>query len=156
MTDSAREGCVHVRRARESDRAVIESLLAEAQLPLAGVGEWVEQFWVAEAPGEEHPVGVSGVEVYGDVALLRSVAVAPHWRGAGIARLLSEQALRAARDGGVREVYLLTTTAEPYFARLGFACVTRDTAPAPLQQSAEFQGACPASAVLMHRALGST
>jgi amino-acid N-acetyltransferase len=54
-----------------------------------------------------------------------------------------------ARSGGARELYLLTTTAEGYFPRLGFERIARDELPAALAASEELRGACPASAVTM-------
>jgi amino-acid N-acetyltransferase len=39
-----------------------------------------------------------------------------------------------------RAVYLLTTTAEAFFARHGFCLVARDAVPASVRQSVEFQG----------------
>jgi amino-acid N-acetyltransferase len=62
-----------------------------------------------------------------------------------------ERVLDEGRAAGVREVYLLTTTAEHYFPRLGFACVDREAVPRAVQGSAEFTGACPATAVVMRR-----
>ena len=97
-------------------------------------------------------VGVAGMERYGVSGLLRSVAVAPEWRGSGIARTLVDRVLEEGRAAGVLDVYLLTTTAEHYFPRLGFECVGRETVPAAVQASAEFTGACPASAVVMRKA----
>ena len=91
------------------------------------------------------------MERYGDSGLLRSVAVALEWRSTGIGRTLVDRVLEEGRGAGVREVYLLTTTAEHYFPRLGFACVDREIVPAALRASAEFSGACPASAVVMRR-----
>jgi amino-acid N-acetyltransferase len=113
------------------------------------VAEWLDRFWVAEHHGRV--VGVAGMEPYGRSALLRSVAVAPEWQGSGIGRTLVDRVLEEARAAGVWEVYLLTTTAEHYFPRLGFACVDREIVPASVQVSAEFTGACPASAVVMRR-----
>jgi N-acetylglutamate synthase-like GNAT family acetyltransferase len=148
--------CVRLRPAGPADRPTVEALLAEAGLPLQGVAEWVDRFWLAEpADGSgTAPVGVAGLELHGDAALLRSVAVAPEWRGSGVARLLTERVLDEAKAAGARETYLLTTTAEGYFTRLGFSCLARDEAPAALQASAEFRGACPASATLMRHPLG--
>jgi amino-acid N-acetyltransferase len=141
--------CVALRRAARADAAAVERLLAAQALPLDGVADWLERFWVAEHEGAL--VGAAGVEVYGDAALLRSVAVDLAWRGSGLGRLLTEHALAEAEAAGARDVYLLTTTAEHYFPRLGFACLAREEAPPALSASAEFRGACPASAVLMHR-----
>lgn len=141
--------CVALRRAARSDAASVERLLTAQALPVDGVADWLEHFWLAEHEGAL--VGVAGVELYGDAALLRSVAVDPAWRGSGLGRLLTERALAEASAAGARDVYLLTATAERYFPRLGFACVAREQAPPALAASAELRGACPASAVLMHR-----
>ena len=151
--------CVAIRPARKGDLPGISGLLEAEGLPTAGVGEWLERFWVAEHRLEEESVsslaGVAGLEVYGDTALLRSVAIAPAWRGTGLGRQLTERALETAAAAGVHDVFLLTTTAEHYFPRLGFVCLARQEAPPVLGRSAEFCGACPESAVLMRRAVGS-
>jgi amino-acid N-acetyltransferase len=142
--------CVSLRRAGHDDLEAVASLLGNLALPTEGVAEWLDQFWVAEHQGRV--VGVAGMERYGESGLLRSVAVAPEWRGSGIGRTLVDRVLEEGRAAGVRDVYLLTTTAEHYFPRHGFACVDRETVPAALRTSAEFTGACPASAVVMRRA----
>jgi amino-acid N-acetyltransferase len=142
---------VTLRRATATDHEAVAALLQRAGLPLDGVAAWLDHFWVAEESGRV--IGAAGMEVYGDGGLLRSVAVAPEWRSSGIGRTLVERVLEDGRAAGVHDVYLLTTTAERYFPRLGFACVGRDTVPAALQASAEFIGACPASAVVMRKAV---
>jgi amino-acid N-acetyltransferase len=142
--------CVSLRRAVPADYQVVATLLRDLELPAEGVAEWLDQFWVADYQGQV--VGVAGMERYGDSGLLRSVAVARDWRSTGVGRTLVERVLEEGRTAGVREVYLLTTSAEHYFPRLGFACVNRESIPAALHASAEFTGACPASAVVMRKA----
>jgi len=105
------------------------------------------------ASGTNALVGLAGVELYPDGALLRSVAVHPAWRGTGLGRSLVARALETARAAGARDAYLLTTTAERWFPRLGFAPIAREAVPDGTRQSVEFREACPASAVAMHRAL---
>jgi N-acetylglutamate synthase-like GNAT family acetyltransferase len=56
-----------------------------------------------------------------------------------------------AEARGIRALYLLTTTAERYFPSFGFRPITRDEVPADIRATAEFQGACPASAAVMCR-----
>ena len=146
--------CVALRRAAASDRAALERLLAEQSLPREGVADWLDHFWLAEHKGTV--VGAAGIELYGAAALLRSVAVDATWRGTGLGRLLTERALAEAKAAGAHDVYLLTTTAEHYFPRLGFACIHRSEAPEELNASAEFSGACPATAVLMRRSVPAT
>jgi amino-acid N-acetyltransferase len=140
---------VSLRRAADTDQEAVTTLLRDSELPTDGVADWLDQFWVAEHQGRV--VGIAGMEHYGDSGLLRSVAVIPEWRGTGVGRTLVERVLEEGRAAGVREVYLLTTTAEHYFPRLGFECVNREAVPAALGASAEFKGACPASAVVMCR-----
>src|SRR5262245_34776042 len=140
------------RQGRADDLPAARALLTRLDLPLAGLEECLARSWVAEVP-EGVLVGLAGVELYTDGALLRSVAVHPDWRGSGVGRTLVLHALDAARAAGARDVYLLTTTAERWFPRLGFAPIAREVVPARVQQSIEFREACPASAVVMHRPL---
>ena len=142
---------ITIRPAGPTDRSAVEKLLTDLKLPVAGVSEWINQFWVADSGSTL--VGVAGIELYGDGALLRSVAVAPDWRSSGLGRTLIDRALEGARASGARDIFLLTTTAERYFPRLGFEGTTRDQVPAGVQGSIEFREACPASAVVMRKAL---
>lgn len=143
---------VSVRPATASDDAAISRLLTELGLPTAGVVEWRQGFWVADTG--DGIVGLAGVEIYADGALLRSVAVHPSMQGAGLGRILVEKALGTAREAGSKDVYLLTTTAERYFPRFGFTAIPRDAVPLTVQDSVEFRGACPASASAMRFPIG--
>ena len=141
-----------LRPASATDRAAVAALLTGAGLPLDGLPDDLGHFTVAEHR-DEGVVGVAGLELYPDAALLRSVAVAPAWRKSGIGRQLVEAALAEAARCGCRDVYLLTTAAANYFPRFGFACVERESVPVAVQASVEFHGACPSSAKVMRRAL---
>ncbi len=88
-----------------------------------------------------------------DVALLRSVAVVGAEEGRGVGEALVRRTLSTAAAQGVREVYLLTTTAAGYFPRFGFQVVERSALPAALEASTELRGACPASATAMRLTL---
>ncbi|HKR10355.1 MAG TPA: arsenic resistance N-acetyltransferase ArsN2 [Gemmatimonadaceae bacterium] len=145
---------MRIRKAKKADLPAVEQLLSSSNLPLDGVRAHFADFIVAEdTDGIE---GVVGLERYDSVALLRSAVVAPDHRGSGIGRRLVEQALERAEEDGVDELYLLTTTAEKYFPRFGFETTTRATVPDELKASAEFRGACPDTAVVMKRRLGSS
>ena len=140
-----------IRPAATSDLPRVEMLLTASQLPLTGVREALADFVVAEADGEI--VGVDGLELCCDDALLRSVAVAPEWRSKGLGRALVTRAVAEAEARGIRALYLLTTTAEHYFPSLGFQRVGRDEVPAEVKATEEFTTACPASATVMSRVL---
>lgn len=136
------------RQASPADLPGIEALLTTVSLPVAGVAEHLEGLRVAEQGGTL--LAVAGLERHGQVALMRSVAALPSVRGQGVAARLVGEVLDEARRLDLEEVYLLTTTAEAYFPRFGFARVPRSVAPAALLTSREFQDACPQSATLMH------
>jgi amino-acid N-acetyltransferase len=138
---------VKIRAAKAHDWPQIERQLAACALPLDGAREHLRDFIVAEQG--RAIVGCIGAEVYGDAALLRSLAVAEASRGQGVGVALVRRLLADLRGRGTMRVALLTTTAEPFFARLGFVAVSRDEIPTALHASEEFQGACPAGATAM-------
>ncbi len=138
-----------LRPATPNDLQSIEQLLTASGLPTDGVAEALPTFTVAVS-GED-VVGVAGLEVRHDNALLRSVAVAPTWRSRGLGRALVTHVIADAEARGLNALYLLTTTAEHYFPNFGFAPITRDEVPSPIRETSEFQGACPASAIVMCR-----
>lgn len=138
-----------MRGATNRDFDTVETLLSKSDLPLDGVKENFSDFVVAEDRGEI--AGAIGLEKYGSVALLRSAVVSPRHRGTGVGRKLVERLLERAERDGIEELFLLTTTAEEYFPRFGFSRTTRSAVPDALKASAEFQGACPDSAVVMKR-----
>lgn len=141
-----------IRAASPSDLPRVEQLLAANDLPLAGVRDALGDFVVAEAGGEL--VGVAGLEICRDDALLRSVAVHPDWRSKGVGRALVTRAISDAEARGLHALYLLTTTAEAYFPTFGFKKISRDDVPSSVRETDEFTTACPASAAVMSRALG--
>lgn len=147
-------GCLDLRTARTSDLPEVLALLGRAQLPAAGVAEAFSHFVVAEVEGKL--VGAAGLELYGASALLRSVVVEDSWRGSGVGRHLIERALDEAKQRGIDDVFLLTTTAEHYFPRFGFACVSRDAVADQVRASVEFRDACPSSAVVMRKSLSES
>lgn len=141
----------HIRPAGDTDLAAIEELLTQSDLPLDGVREALDTFVVAEADGDL--VGVAGLEICCDDALLRSVAVSPEWRSRGVGRALVTRAISDAEARGIRALYLLTTTAEGYFPSFGFKSVARADVPEAVRATREFTVACPASAAAMSRSL---
>ena len=145
---------ITLRNATPDDWPTIASLLRGNHLPTEGFRESVSAAVVA-CDGND-VVGIAGLEIYDDAALLRSVVISETARGRGLGRQLTRAAMELAGARQVAQVYLLTTTAETFFARLGFEIIERSSVPATVQQSVEFKGACPASAVAMCWPIGST
>lgn len=135
------------------DDEALEQLLEAAELPTEDLTEEVmEDFLIAhDAHGV---VGAAGIEHYDDVALLRSVVVREDLRGTGLGKRLVEAIEEGARQAGVRELYLLTTTAADFFAAQGYQPVKRDAAPAAIQATRQFSELCPSSSACMMKNLG--
>jgi ubiquinone/menaquinone biosynthesis C-methylase UbiE/N-acetylglutamate synthase-like GNAT family acetyltransferase len=137
--------------ATPTDLPELAALLQRCELPLAGLAEDVDVAIVARSG--RHLVGSVALELYGETALLRSLAVYPSLRGNGLGHRLVEAILREAQQRGVRHLYLLTTSAGEFFPRFGFQPIERQQVAQAVQQSVEFTSACPSSALAMHLAL---
>lgn len=140
--------------AAAEDFAEVTALLAASGLPHEDLTpDHLTHFQTVRQDGQL--LGVGGLEVYGESGLLRSLAVREEARGEGLGDLLVAALERAALEGGLSTLYLLTTTAAPFFAARGYASVDRSAVPEPVRQSAEFASICPASAACMAKPLGS-
>jgi amino-acid N-acetyltransferase len=140
-----------IRVAAPGDFAGVVRLLEAAELPTAGLEPSLPDFLVAEEGGRV--VGAVGLEVYGESALLRSAVVDAGRRGSGLGIDLVERLLHRASTRGVREIYLLTTTAEYFFPRFGFLTIPRSEVAPAVRASEEFRGACPDTAIAMRKVL---
>lgn len=135
------------------DVPAIAALLREAELPHEDFAAHLAHFLVARRVDEV--VGAIGFERHGRAALLRSLVVAPARRGAGLGGRLVSRLTAEARRNGVTRFYLLTTTAEAFFAKRGFQKIARRRVPARIAATREFKSLCPLSAVCMTRPLGA-
>jgi amino-acid N-acetyltransferase len=138
---------ITIRPAAAADLDGIRQLLLANDLPTAGVEDHWKTFIIAT--DGDRLVACGGAEAYQFAALIRSVAVAPEYRSRGVGRRIVQQLLDRLASRGLREFYLLTTTAEEYFRKRGFKTIDRDEVHPQLLGSRELQGACPDSAVCM-------
>jgi amino-acid N-acetyltransferase len=137
--------------ATADDLPAVLALLRRCKLLETGVTEAIADFYVARSG--EALVGCAGLEAYGKFGLLRSVAVESAARGAGLGARLVKSVVAAARARGQCELFLLTTTAAPFFERHGFVSVLRSSAPAEVAGSWEFRVGCPETALTMRLSL---
>ena len=144
---------IAISAAAPEDAAAIAALLREAELPHEDFAGHLAHFLVARRAGAV--VGAVGYERHGRSALLRSLVVAPALRGNGLGDRLVRRLAAVARRDGVTRFYLLTTTAEAFFARRGFKKIARPAVPAAIAATREFNSLCPVSAVCMTRALAT-
>ena len=139
---------VRVETAAARDLAPLCALLASVGLPTEGLREHLATALVAR--DGEAIVGCVALEVYGETALLRSLAVTPSRQGVGLGRRLAQAALALGHEAGVKTFCLLTSTAQEFFAReFDFRSVARGETPGAVQQSVEFASVCPATAQAM-------
>lgn len=99
----------------------------------------------------EQVLGVIGVEAYGEVCLLRSLAVRHDKRNLGIARELIKNALNFAQLNNCCDVYLITETIGDTMLRYGFSNINRGDVPQDILKSPFFNGICPCSCQIMHK-----
>ncbi len=133
--------------ARETDLPAILTLLNVCILPTEGVDAVLPTMLVASEG--EYLIGCAALEMYGTVALLRSVAIHPAQRSRMLGQQLVQTILDHARSLRIHEVYLLTETASEYFPRFGFRLIDRSAVAPAIQRSVEWEVACPVSAHAM-------
>jgi amino-acid N-acetyltransferase len=100
-------------------RSAAVALLAAEGLPVADLTDaHLEHFFCAGFDGS--PTALVGLEIYGTDALLRSLVVGADARTKGLGSALVRHAEHYAAARHVQAIYLLTTTAEAFFERLGY------------------------------------
>ena len=141
-----------VRCAQAGELDAVRALLERCGLSVADLDAVpLTDMVVAIAGGQI--AGTAALQRFGDAGLLRSVAVEPDCRGQGTAAALVDSVEARARTLGLRELWLLTTSAQGYFAQRGYRAAARADAPPAVQTSSQFALLCPASAACMVKAL---
>lgn len=129
----------------------VRALLAANELPVDDLDDpAIELFALHDG---DRLAGVVGVQWLAGCALLRSLAVDGTARSAGLGAQLCDAVVRAARARGCAALWLLTTSAQRYFERRGFAVIERAHVPEAVRATAQYTALCPASAVVMMRAV---
>ena len=142
-----------IEAAKKTDYANLVRLLKETELPPDGIQPHLENFLVIKSPetvaGQDFFIGSVGLEIYGNSALLRSLAVHPDFQGTGLGTRLVDNIIEFAIGKAITRLFLLTDTAEEYFKKKGFDIVTREEVPGDVKQSIEFTTLCSSSPSMM-------
>jgi GNAT superfamily N-acetyltransferase len=125
----------------------LRAALEAADLPTLDLDEGDATYFTNEASS------FGGLVRLGNITLLRSIVVPRTKQRHGLGTDMLAGLIGAARKSGAREVWLLTTTAEGFFAANGFERVARADAPAAVTATSQFKDLCPASAALMRLVL---
>ncbi|MBC7921793.1 MAG: GNAT family N-acetyltransferase [Ferruginibacter sp.] len=133
--------------AQASDRSALIHLLDEAKLPTDDLPLELHAFLLYRL--DDQLVGSVGLQQWSSQALLRSLAVRASFQGMGLGTSLYQAAVQLARQQSIEELYLITTTADGFFARQGFERIDRALVPEAIRQTAQFGSLCPSTAVVM-------
>ncbi len=141
-----------LRPAQQPDRTALRQLLTAVDLPTEDLPEALDHFFVLT--NGQTVIGSAGIEPFDTVGLLRSVAIAPNSRKSQLGKRLVDAIEVHARVSGIRQLYLITTTADAYFSKLGYTPVERPAVHPAIAATQQFSGICPSSAQVMMKELG--
>lgn len=130
----------------------LAAALAAAELPTDDLDEPNRTFFLYRSLSGA-VLGYAGFELYGNDALLRSLVVLPEARGQKVGRAIIARLARRVFDRGGRQLWLLTTSAAPFFESIRFRRAERADAPAAILATRQAADLCPASAALLTRAI---
>ena len=142
---------VIIRETIKDDLKAIKSLLDSVSLPSVDIENHLSNFFVLENEGAT--IGTIGMELYGDTALLRSLAVKKDFPNKGYGQKLYHALISKAKKMDVINIYLLTETANGFFSNEGFQKVGRYVVPTVIKKTYEYSTLCPEGAICMFKKL---
>ncbi|HWI93758.1 MAG TPA: arsenic resistance N-acetyltransferase ArsN2 [Flavisolibacter sp.] len=134
---------------QNSFSAAIE-LLKKNDLPTEDLNPGTQLFVVEEG---DKVVGTVAVEYNYNDALLRSLSVSEDKRNSGIGKDLVLFIEAYVQQQGVRNIFLLTTTAADFFTKRGYTIIDRSDVPQFIQNTKEYSIICASSSTLMKKVL---
>jgi len=138
---------IEINNLQEKDFPKILVLLKECDLPVSDINFDKQEFLVAEINSEI--VGSIALEKYGKNGILRSFAVRKAYRNQKIGEKLYNKTIALSKSSGIEQLYLLTTTAEQYFKKVGWKVIDRTKVPEEISSSTEFASVCPSISICM-------
>lgn len=138
---------LQIKEAKIDDLQTIQRILKENKLPYQDIQTSNVQMFFAYANSEF--IGIIGLEKFETIALLRSMVIKEEYRNQGYGKILCKKLLTKAKNEGIKDVYLLTTTAKSFFEHLGFNTINREDSPDVIKSTTEFSTLCPATAQCM-------
>ncbi|MFW9831740.1 MAG: arsenic resistance N-acetyltransferase ArsN2 [Candidatus Thorarchaeota archaeon] len=134
---------VEIRTAKPEELSSVQLLLQLVELPIEGIKDHFSDFLIALSEDlNSLLIGCVGLECYGVSALLRSLAIHSDFQNRGLGTALVEAITTQAKKKGIRQLFLLTDSAEAFFRRFGFKKIKRAQVPYEVKQSIEFTSLC--------------
>ena len=124
---------MNIRKRQSENSLAIARLLAAVDLPSHGLDR--TEGWVVEE--NQDLLGHVAVELTPEVAVIRSLVVAPHAQGRGLGRQLMDV---AEQQAGNRLLVLRTESIGPWVERRGYVRTTVAHLPASVRTTTQFEG----------------
>ena len=122
----------------------VKELLHLSGLPVSDLDEApIHIFGVKE---NNKLVAAGALEIYGINAVLRSLAVHQTHQNLGYGKQMVRFLENKAIEKGIKNLFLLTSTAADFFKKLAYLPQQRDLCPPDILSSAQFREICPLSA----------
>lgn len=125
----------------------ILKLLNDNSLPVKDIDLNHQNFWGLFL--DDQMVGIGALEIKGDFALLRSLAIQKKYQNNGYGNQVLNTLLDVSGRMGIKQLYLLTETASPFFLRNNFIKIERHMVPQEISDTEEFKSICPSTAICM-------
>lgn len=128
-----------IQKAEKQYIPIIFGILNSHDLPLEGIEEHLDHFLILAYKEEnssenttahegnnsfqnfaKNTIGVVGLELYDEIALLRSLAVDRKFNGMGFGRILMTEIEIMAKELGIVKMYLFTNTAQEFMKYFGY------------------------------------
>lgn len=109
--------------------------------------------FIGFAAPEAALLAAGGLARHGPDGLMRSIAVSPDHRGRGLGHAIASRLMRLARGEAIPSLFLLTDSAQGFFATLGFEPVARAEVPAAVREASQFRNGVCAAAQAMRASL---
>lgn len=139
----------------ELDKAL--SLLENNHLPTSDIGKNVELYTVYD---HQNLIGTIGLEAFNTClpdrqaeGLLRSFSLDSAVQNKGFGSKILTIFEEKISENGIKNLYLLTTTAQGFFEKNNYQTILRDDVSEVIRQTTEFKGTCPSSAIVMKKVL---
>jgi amino-acid N-acetyltransferase len=137
---------IHVKD--DKTRREVIAQLAKSSLPVDDLDENKSLYALIK---DGDIIDTGGLEFFGDCALVRSASIKEEERGRGLGKKINRHLEKIAKDNGVQFLYLLTTTANEFFAKEGYEIINREIVPDTIKSSTEFTSVCPSTAIVMKK-----
>lgn len=141
-------GSINLKRANDKDLSLINDILKKNDLVYEDIKDNTN-IKLFSAYDDNLFIGIIGLEQFRNVGFLRSFVVLDEYRDKGYGKKIYNSLFNYAKSKGVKEIYLLTTTAENFFKKLGFKTLERKDVPQIIKNTAEFSHFCPDTAICM-------